>query len=701
VNIVSGGDQDVLAVRAVDGILAAHFRLPDPAALANTLIDYLHIAGGVAFRIRLEDSSKHHGGPVVVRTGVRVAGRELALEAFPSVRAKGDAERVARTVERIACIVRILKKQHGQLWRGVESQIVDAFACPTQCPPSMAQIGDTQPRLLTRITERIRQSLAEYEQSGSPREVFLAAHPGHLRIVIVHRFFRDGVPFGRLVFAQSQADMLSSDGGAADPLLAAPLADFPPAIQHCFERGFALYGSWLCPESAPAFAAVVKRAVGLKPEGPVPNACFIPCHVGGVAWTVLAVITSTIDLKFADLCLRLYREWIPRVFEALRTSAQADFLSWLLESYQRGLASPTPVWSTINNEWACIRATYPLPRWDLEVARTDYDDQRTLRLPKIRGQEWAIGRHGTANEYYRPPNRLSQPASWGSGSLWGETLLQRMIEVTASTAQSDDLHRLRAAQQSVGSWAHEVKSYTTPIISDLRSALRSTEVSAPAYRPTSRALQAAVVLNACSFAAQKILENRGTPCAEMGIFRLPLRGCEDIVEATLQYLLQYWRSASPVPLNLQWEPQMSEREALIMLARALGARDGSDGAIDDEETVLTHPAVVGVVSLLREAVFNIRCTKPIEDPIVRLRHRLSREDTRLTLILEQLQQERIAWSMNPDQPKGLERANRLYGPEGAQLGHITSHCPEQVPVRGGVSIKYVVEVEFNLATQSA
>ncbi|MGA2721525.1 MAG: hypothetical protein ABSG79_03840 [Bryobacteraceae bacterium] len=698
---MASDNHDRLAAKVVDGFQAAHFRLPDPAALANTLIDYLHIACCGAYRLRLQDAAVQEDRNALY-TGVGLGRRRLVLEAIEPDRRAAIAEGQKQAAGRISAIIESLREGHRELWRHVEAQFIEALCTGTPAEAAAAPLppaGDSQRLLLDRITERIRQSLGEYEQTRSPRDVFLSTDPLRMRVVTVHRFFKGEVPFGRVVLAQSQVDAFhgrspTGDGAAAD-LLVAPLSDFPPAIQRCFELGFALYGSWLG-APAPDFAGAVKGVLGLKPDGPPPRACFIPCHVGGVAWTVSAIVTSRLDRGFAELCLGLYREWIPRVFEALRTRTQDDFLSWMLYSYQRGLAGPSPDRSEINAEWACIRQHYPLPRWDLEQARPGQDDRHVLRLPRIRGQEWIIRRDGARNEYYRPSERLWQPASWGAGTLWGETLLDRMSEITAYTSQSHDLQRLRAAQEAVASWAHEVKSYTTPVISDLRSASRKTEESAPAAEPLRRALRAAMILNACSFAAQKILENRATPSAETRIFLLPAGNCENIVEAMLQYLLQYWRSASPLPLKLAWDPELSERDALGLLASALRPGASRPGASVDE-ALLTHPAVVGVVSLLREVVFNIRCREPVTEPLVRICRRMTREPNRLRLTLEQHQEERFAWSSNPDEPKGLRRANRLYGPEGAQLGHIVSYPPEQVRTSTGVSIKYVVEVAFNLA----
>ena len=355
-----------------------------------------------------------------------------------------------------------------------------------------------------------------------------------------------------------------------------------------------------------------------------------------------------------------------------------------------------PEWLAINSEWEGIRQCYPLPKWDLAAATPDRAEGESLRLPRIQGQAWVIGQ-SSPNEYYRPPERLAQPASWGSGSLWGETLLPRLREITTYTAQWHDLQRLRAAQEAVGHWAHEVKNHTIPILSNMRASLRQMEPAAPAFEPARRALRAAVILNACSFAAQKILENRSSPAAQTRMLLLPEGRCEVIVEGTLQYLLQVWRLSSPEPLVLEWEPLLTERDALGLLAVALGKGGKEDGDTMDE-ALLTDQAVVGAVSLLREAVFNIRCDSPIDEPLVRVARRYSRAPRLLTLTLEQYQRERYPWSADPDPPKGLTRANRLYGPEGAQLGRIVSHPPAQTEIDGGVSIKYVVEVEFNLAS---
>jgi hypothetical protein len=696
------GDQDRLVAQAADGLMAAHFRLPEPAALANTLIDYLQLACSGPYRIRLQGEAGQGNRQGATDTGLSLGKRRLLLEAVASGAKSAGAEGQNQAAGRVRSVIEWLRERQPVLWNRIEGSFAEALAGESPVSPADGAggaAGDEDPRLLERIAERIRQSLDEYEQTGSPQELFLPGEPPRLRVVTVHQFFKGDAPFGRIVLTPSQMNALTGPGakdeGECPGSLAAPLSQFPVAVRQCFESGFALYGDWSGGPEAD-FGAAVIRAVGLKADGRVPQACFIPCHVGGVAWTVSAIVTSRIDPEFAALCLRLYREWIPRVFEALRTSTQGDFLGWMLDSYQRGLARPLIDRSEINKEWARIRQNYPLPQWSLELAQHRPDDREMVRLPAIGGQTWELGRQGAANEYYRPAERLSQPASWGSGTLWGETLLERMREITSYSVQANDLQRLTAAQQSVASWAHDVKSYTSPIIGDLRSALRKSEESSPAQEPLRRALGAAMILNASSFAAQKILENRAAPSAETRIFLLPRRNSEEIVEATLQYLLQYWRSASPLPLKLFWDNELSERDALGLLASALRPAGASPKASGDE-ALLTRPAVVGVVALLREVVFNIRCSKPVAEPQVNIGHQTSLEPNRLRLTLEQRQEERYAWSSNPDMPKGLERANQLYGPDGAQLGHIVSHPPEQVRKGKGFSIKYVVEVAFNLA----
>jgi hypothetical protein len=132
----------------------------------------------------------------------------------------------------------------------------------------------------------------------------------------------------------------------------------------------------------------------------------------------------------------------------------------------------------------------------------------------------------------------------------------------------------KTAWTQARAWAHEVKNYTSPIITDLsRPVLSSVEGvhSAEARDIISRSRRAMIILNAASKAIQLSLSKRAhyAKDSEDKLERLPRQSARAIVSNVLQYLLNYRAEVMKDDYIIKWTPSYSSEQSLANLVAIL------------------------------------------------------------------------------------------------------------------------------------
>lgn len=288
----------------------------------------------------------------------------------------------------------------------------------------------------------------------------------------------------------------------------------------------------------------------------------------------------------------------------------------------------------------------------------------------------------------------------------GEHLQSALLPAGAAIAH--DFYKKLLAQKSAWSharaWAHEVKNYTSPVIDDLGSPMlrkQKTVTSADARQNIERSRRGVLILNAVSKAVQLSLNSKvnsgDVKQSEGDLIRVSRFGGQEIVELALQYLLSYrhefLESSSVRKYTIDWRPRLTTSQTLERLCELL---QGS------EKDVVTNVRVIGLLALIREAVWNIRNEAPHivngQLPIINISYEFTTEQNLLTLVLTQEQDETNEGGDREFSP-GIRLANALFGRQGAEFGSI-EELPRAPAVMHGTrhfSITRKVKIEFDLA----
>lgn len=265
----------------------------------------------------------------------------------------------------------------------------------------------------------------------------------------------------------------------------------------------------------------------------------------------------------------------------------------------------------------------------------------------------------------------------------------------------------KTAWTQARAWAHEVKNYTSPIITDLgHSALGDVQnVSEEARVIIARARRAMLILNAASKAIQLAISKLANISkADEELEELPREYAREIVEAVLQYLLNYRVETLSKNLIFKWEPHYSSHKAIEKLSDILRAIGKKLDRQDIERTVLGDKVVIGVIALLREVIGNIRMDSPYESPgIINISYSFINQDNDwLVLDLLQDQVETVEGEEMPDEYPGVKMANELLGENCAKFGSIKSIKTLSIPRPEGkvFDVRYRVQVKFALSKKS-
>src|SRR5215216_1312860 len=262
----------------------------------------------------------------------------------------------------------------------------------------------------------------------------------------------------------------------------------------------------------------------------------------------------------------------------------------------------------------------------------------------------------------------------------------------------------RTAWTQARAWAHEVKNYTSPIITDLgHPALSDVQnVSEDARVIIARARRAMLILNAASKAIQLAISKlANTAKTDEELEELPHEYAREIVEAVLQYLLNYRVETLGRSFLIKWEPHYDSAQAIERLSKILRAIRKTLDSQDIERTILGDRVIIGVIALLREVIGNIRMDSPYESPgVIDISYSfINGENDSLILDLVQHQVETIGGEEFPDDPPGVKMANELLGENCAKFGSIKTIKTESIPRPNGkgIDVYYRVQIKFALS----
>lgn len=260
----------------------------------------------------------------------------------------------------------------------------------------------------------------------------------------------------------------------------------------------------------------------------------------------------------------------------------------------------------------------------------------------------------------------------------------------------------KTAWTQARAWAHEVKNYTSPIVTDLSSPILSSVEGVPSSEARdiiSRSRRAMIILNAASKAIQLSLSKRAHYARESddNLERLPREHARAIVSNVLQYLLNYRAEVMKNDFIIKWSPFHTSEQSLANLVAIL---EKAKRQRKNELAALSDGLVIWVIALLREVVWNIRIGLPYTQPgVVNISYDFAEENNLLVLTILQQQVQKTEREVMREEPIGMKMANELLGFQGAGFGSI-----ELVETRSnkradskGVDVLYTTNVTFAMS----
>ncbi|GEM_PF-5817229 len=254
-------------------------------------------------------------------------------------------------------------------------------------------------------------------------------------------------------------------------------------------------------------------------------------------------------------------------------------------------------------------------------------------------------------------------------------------------------------------WAHDVKNWTGPIIDDLAVVFAETQnlaVSSALEMALKRANLNARLLNIVSIGRQYAFaeladhaERRTTHLVFLDCLKGVARtNIPFIIESAFQLLLLLHSGTNRARFSLHWHPQWEESRIF----------DQTEKFLEDEDRATVFSSAI---AFLREIAHNMKIDNSKRIPghhKINVHYRI--EECAGKIILHVSQRHIQKGRRERTMPLGLEKANRLYGWDGARLGQIQSNpLLKNTPVSiGGIEaydITYELGVEFFLENKEA
>lgn len=395
---------------------------------------------------------------------------------------------------------------------------------------------------------------------------------------------------------------------------------------------------------------------------------YVPIHVGGIPWLGLLILED--EVRGADVAdasweesYHLYRGPVTTIGQQLRLSSHNAYSSALCAAVNQELTTLSrDVFPEINRRWQKLSAFFPF-----EVGTLTQTEHAPHSIAFPAGKRAVLASAPNPNSCFRRAlnfDRLRLPT------------LQHDLKTVLETVVAKRLSAL-ALQESA--WAHDVKNWTNPILTELFSLWQGGQSDKDGTDGLYRALVHARILNATAYARQTSgpSQREGKPGQDALDTYLAFASSPDLEKllSLVIDLLLATHGENPdnqSRFDLEWPGKRPVRAVLAELSKLLG--DGGQHSDDGDPTsVIGLPAVIWPLSLLREVIHNIDINTPLAKGIpdgsrVLIDYRVTRNADEAVICISQRNLEAESWENKF--PNGLRKANRLYGPDGANVGWI-------------------------------
>lgn len=394
---------------------------------------------------------------------------------------------------------------------------------------------------------------------------------------------------------------------------------------------------------------------------------YVPIHVGGVPWLGLLILED--EDRGADVSnasweesYHLYRGPVATIGQQMRLSCHNAYSAALCAAVNQELTSSTrDVFPEINRRWQKLSAFFPFEA----VTLVPGTGRGSIEFPggKRAVLEKSPNPHSCFNRALNF-DRLHVPA------------LQHDLKTVLETVVAKRLGAL-ALQESA--WAHDVKNWTNPILAELFSLSQQQHANGSESDSLYRALIHTRILNATAYARQISgpRQRDGKPSQDALDAYLEFASGPDLEKllALVIDLLLATHAENPShreTFELEWPQKRPVKEVLTELSEFIGG-DQFQRLGAHPSDVIGQPVVIWPLSLLREVVHNIDINTPVgagvpDEARISMNYRLERTPTEVIVHISQSNVEGSEWE--DDFPQGLQKANSLYGPHGANVGWI-------------------------------
>jgi hypothetical protein len=420
--------------------------------------------------------------------------------------------------------------------------------------------------------------------------------------------------------------------------------------------------------------------------GPARLLC-VPIHVGGVVYMTahtFAPLDADKDMRGQNAWFHNYRFYltIPLIGARLRLGVRRVFLGEVAKELELSLKrySGDGVLADVNRRWAHLSALFPygLPF----LRRVDQNDNSLLHIPGVGNVELHL---------------LPNPHPCFADPLDFDTITIGEIENVCKREIESKVRRdLEISLSQTTTAAHEISNAIVPPFTSLKWIESNAKLSGASLKHTQLALQWLAFMGATArvrYQISRLHEGRitGKTTPELAFAQLKVGEVQEVVDYVLQYLLSCWAQQLAVArpghgaINLIYKSPSHETltsdQAFERLKAWIGGRRTSLQNARFHSTtlqILYADPVAWPMAFLRELVQNIRLDDPMEDDdgrTIRFSYDWKTSVRNPSLLVlqttqQQRQMNRFPGEMHKTLPEGLQKANRVYGRDGAGFGEM-------------------------------
>jgi hypothetical protein len=433
---------------------------------------------------------------------------------------------------------------------------------------------------------------------------------------------------------------------------------------------------------------------------------YVPVHVGGTPWIALLSMNTdegAINSHFWRHIFQFYGAIVPVLAANIRRAARRAYADAVTRTVADCLATAEQRnIRAINENLQRLCAFFPFQLVQVEK-QADCDEDDEPRARKLEGAPLAVNLH--ANPY----------STFATPLTFDRFTHEEALNACDVAFEEHERRTLQMSRDNATTWAHEISNAVLPALSALQHGLGK-----GANREVEDDIKSAMHWLLFMGATARVRNAIGKHIAASGandtptpegqsIWALPAEAQRRAIEASLHFLLR-----SQARILGEDTPLLANSHALFVeglqddaemeeLAAIVAKYDQSNAEPLDRDIAIFHSDIVSwPMALLRELVQNIR----LDNPTGRTSQRriefsfewVEPEDASVRTILRtcQRQIEDRRWEDFGELPDGIQRANLVYGREGAKFGEISAVSLCQTPIGDGgrYEIEYILDVKF-------